>query len=95
MSIQNLKEKAFKNSEVKTEYDLLESEFSLIDALLSMRKKSVLTQEEIALRMVIQKINISRMEKGTDNPSWKTIQNYARACEFEILMKIKTKHSSC
>jgi hypothetical protein len=48
MSIQNLKEKAFKNSEVKTEYDLLESEFSLIDALLSMRKKSGLTQEEIA-----------------------------------------------
>lgn len=75
MSIQNLKEKAFKNSEVKTEYDLLESEFSLIDALLSMRKKSGLTQEEIAFRMGTQKGNISRLEKGTGNPSWKTIQN--------------------
>ena len=27
MSIQNLKEKAFKNAEVKTEYDLLERSF--------------------------------------------------------------------
>lgn len=95
MSIQNLKEKAFKNSEVKTEYDLLESEFSLIDALLSMRKKSGLTQEEIAFRMGTQKGNISRLEKGTGNPCWKTIQNYAHACGFEILMKIKTMHSSC
>ncbi len=90
MSIQNLKDKAFKNPEVKAEYDLLESEFALIDTLLSMRKKSGLTQDEVAKRMGTQKGNISRLEKGTSNPSWKTIQNYAHACGFEISMKIKT-----
>lgn len=89
MSIQNLKDKAFKNSEVKREYNLLESEFALIDTLLSMRKKSGLTQEEIATRMGTQKGNISRLEKGASNPSWKTIQNYAHACGFEIFMKVK------
>jgi hypothetical protein len=48
MNIQNLKDKALNNPEVKAEYDLLESEFALIETLLSMRKKSGLTQEEIA-----------------------------------------------
>ncbi len=88
MSIQNLKNKAFQNSEVKVEYNLLESEFALIDTLLSMRKKSGLTQDEVAKRMGTQKGNISRLEKGS-NPSWKTIQNYAHACGFEVIMKIK------
>jgi transcriptional regulator with XRE-family HTH domain len=97
MSVENLKNRAFKNSEVKAEYDLLASEFELIDALLSMRKKSGLTQEEIAQRMGTQKGNISRLEKG-GNPSWQTIQNYAHACGFEVSMKIKShartsKHS--
>ncbi|CAM4422463.1 MAG: hypothetical protein LEGION0403_FIIPPAGN_02725 [Legionella sp.] len=90
MSLQNLKDKAFKNPEVKAEYDLLESEFALIDTLLSMRQKSGLTQDEVAKRMGTQKGNISRLEKGSSNPSWKTIQNYAHACGFEISMKIKT-----
>ncbi|RAP37039.1 XRE family transcriptional regulator [Legionella quinlivanii] len=93
MSIQNLKNKALKNPEVKAEYDLLEQEFALIDTLLSMRRKSGLTQEEIAKKMGTQKGNISRLEKGNGNPSWKTIQNYAHACGFEVSMKVKTMSS--
>ncbi len=89
MSIQNLKQKAFKNPEVKAEYEKLETEFELIDTLLAMRNKSGLTQNEIALRMGTQKSNISRLEKGNSNPRWKTIRNYAHACGFEVLMKFK------
>ena len=90
MSIQNLKSRALENPKVKAEYDSLETEFALIDTLLSMRKKSGLTQEEIANKMGTQKGNISRLERGGSNPSWKTLQNYAHACGFEILMKVKT-----
>lgn len=93
MSLQNLKNKAFQNPKVKTEYDNLESEFELIDTLLAMRKKSGLTQEEVAQKMGTKKSNISRLEKGSNNPSWKTLQNYAHACGFEIFMKFKNiKH---
>ena len=56
-----------------------------------MRKKSGLTQDEVAQRMGTQKGNISRLEKGNSNPSWRTIQNYAHACGFRISMKVKTK----
>ncbi len=89
MSIKHLKDKAFQNSEVKAEYDKLEPEFELIETLLAMRKKSHLTQDEIAQKMGTQKGNISRLEKGNGNPSWKTLQNYAKACGFEIHMKFK------
>lgn len=89
MSIQDFKNKALKNPEVKKEYDLLESEFTLIETLLAMRKKSGLTQEEIATKMGTQKSNISRLERGNSNPSWQTIQNYAQACGFEVFMKAK------
>ena len=89
MSITRLKERAFQNAEVKSEYDKLEAEFALVDTLLTLRKKSGLTQEEIAQRMGTQKGNISRLEKAGSNPSWKTLQNYARACGYAIEMKFK------
>lgn len=93
MSIQKLKERALKNPEVKAEYESLNEEFALIDTLLTMRKKSGLSQEEIARKMGTQKSNISRLEKGAVNPSWKTLQNYAHACGFEISMKVKNINS--
>ncbi len=93
MNIQNLKTKALQNPEVKAEYDLLESEFSLIDALLTMRKKAGLTQEEVAQKLGTQRSNISRLEKGSSNPSWNTLQNYAHACGFELAMKLKNMKS--
>ena len=93
MSLQNLKEKAFKNPKVKAEYDRLSGEFSLINALITMRKQSGLTQEDLAEKMGTQKGNISRLEKGRGNPSWKTLQNYAHACGFEITMSFKEANS--
>ena len=91
MNIQKLKNTALQSPKVKAEYDLLETEFVLIDALLTMRKKSGLTQDEVAKKLGTQKSNISRLERGSSNPSWKTLQNYADACGFEISMKFKNR----
>jgi len=63
MNIQNLKSKALQNPEVKAAYDLFETEFALIDALITMRKKSGLTQEEVAKKLGTQRSNISRLER--------------------------------
>lgn len=89
MNLNNLKNRALQNREVKAEYENLSEEFALIDSLISMRKKSGFTQEDVAQKMGTQKSNISRLEKGTGNPSWKTLRNYAHACGFEIFMKFK------
>lgn len=89
MNLKTLKERALKNEDVKQAYDVLESEFALIDSLLSMRQKAGLTQEQLADRMGTQKGNISRLEKGSSNPSWKTLEKYAHACGFDISMAFK------
>ncbi|EJL3949862.1 helix-turn-helix transcriptional regulator [Vibrio parahaemolyticus] len=87
MSLQKLKQRALANAEVKSEYDKLESEFSFIDQLLTMRTKAGLTQEQVAERMHTQKSNVSRLEKGNANPSWSTLLKYAHACGFELTLK--------
>ncbi len=96
MNIQHLKNRALVNQAVKAEYDLLEAEFVLIDALVTMRNQAGLTQDQVAQKLGTQKSNISRLECGSSNPSWKTLQNYANACGFEISMKLKNmrKHAS-
>jgi len=84
MSLKRLKERALLDDQVKVEYDKLESEFELIDQLLSMRSQAGLTQEEVAERMHTQKSNISRLERGNANPSWSTLVRYAHACGFDL-----------
>lgn len=83
-TLSELKTELMKDPEFKQGYDELEEEFQLIGALIDMREKSGLTQEQIAEKMGTQKSNISRLEKGTANPGWKTLQNYAHACGFKI-----------
>ncbi|MEO0443762.1 MAG: helix-turn-helix transcriptional regulator [Pseudomonadota bacterium] len=83
-NLQKLKSRALQNPEVRKEYDTLAEEFEVIDKLLKMRTAAGLTQEELAQRMGTQKSNISRLEAGNANPSWKTLKKYAHACGFEI-----------
>lgn len=89
MSLQRLKARAFENPEVKAEYDQLASEFALANTLISMRQKAGLTQDKIAKRMGTQKSNISRLERSSSNPSWKTLLYYAHACGFELSVNVQ------
>ena len=88
MSLQQLKKRALTNPEVRAEYEKLETEFDLIDQLLTMRSKAGFTQAEVAERMGTSKSNISRLEHGNSNPSWSTLLKYAHACGFELSLKL-------
>ncbi|WP_339878339.1 helix-turn-helix transcriptional regulator [Pseudidiomarina gelatinasegens] len=88
MSLQQLKNRALSNPEVKAEYEKLECEFNLIDQLLTMRSKAGFTQAQVAERMGTKKSNISRLEHGNSNPSWSTLLKYAHACGFELSLKL-------
>ena len=86
MSLSSLKAKALQNHEVKKEYDDLKEEFELISSLISMREKSGLTQQEIAEKMGTKTPNVSRLESGKGNPTYKTLVRYAKACGFNLEM---------
>ena len=61
----------------KREYDALESEFDIIQAMIDARKQSGLTQKELAERTGINQADISKLENGTANPSIRTLRRLA------------------
>ncbi len=81
---------AFKNellqdSEVRHEYDELEPEFDVIQAIINARKASGFSQKELSEKTGIAQGDISRIETGNANPSMRTLQKLA----FGMGMKVK------
>ena len=83
--------------EFKAEYDALEEEFSVFDALVEARHQAGLTQEEVARRMGTKPPAIARLESsgGRKKPSQtlSTLQRYAQAlgCRLELRLVPKKK----
>ena len=66
------------DSEFKKEWDALEVEFSIVQALIDARESSGLTQSELAKRTGIAQGDISKFENGNGNPSIKTLKRLAQ-----------------
>lgn len=64
---------------VKAEYDALEPEFAVMRAIIDARIESGLTQKQLSEKTGISQADISRIERGTANPSVKTLQRIAEA----------------
>lgn len=69
---QKMKDPAF-----KAEYEALEPEFSIIQAMIDARKASGLTQKQLAERTGIAQADISKLENGSANPSLRTLRRLA------------------
>lgn len=67
------------NEDLKKEYDALEPEFAIIQAIIDARKESGYTQKELSERSGIAQSDISKLENGNANPSVKTLQRLATA----------------
>ena len=76
-----------KNPEFKAEYDALEPEFSIMQAIIDARKESGLTQKELSERTGITQADISRLEKGNANPSLKTLQRLAAGMNMRVRLE--------
>ena len=76
-----------KNENFKKEYDALEAEFSIIQAMLDARKASGLTQRDLADRTGIAQADISRLENGNANPSLRTLQRLADGMGMKLKLE--------
>ena len=63
-SFESFKNKALQDKEVKAAYDLLKSEFMLLEKFIKARKKSRYSQLELAERLDLHQPAIARLEKG-------------------------------
>lgn len=73
-----------KDPKFKEEYDALEPEFSIIQAMLDARRTLGLTQKDLADKTGIAQGDISKLENGSANPSLKTLQRLARGMGMKL-----------
>ena len=66
-----------KNPEFRREYEALQPEHAVIQAMIDARKETGLTQQELAKRTGIAQADISKLERGNANPSLKTLKRLA------------------
>ncbi len=75
------------NEEFKKEYDALEPNFVIIQAMLDARMASGLTQKDLAEKTGIAQADISRLENGNANPSLKTLQRLAEGMGMKLKLE--------
>ncbi|RWM30068.1 helix-turn-helix transcriptional regulator [Mesorhizobium sp.] len=68
-----------KDPEFVAEYEALEEEFALAEALIKARGEADMTQEEVAVAMGTTQAVIARLESGRNMPSTRTLQRFAKA----------------
>ena len=73
-----------KNPELKQEYDALEPEFAIVQAMINARKESGLTQKQLSDRTGITQADISRLKSGNANPSLRTLQRLAEGLGMKL-----------
>lgn len=77
----------------KKEYDALESDFHLINALLSARQTAKITQKQLSEITGIAQSDISRIENGNANPSMNTLKRLAAGMGMTVKVEFVPRES--
>ena len=75
--------------EFKSEYDALEPEFTLMQAMIDARKTTGLTQKQLSEKTGIAQSDISKLESGNANPSLKTLQRLANGLGMRVKIEFQ------
>ncbi len=74
---------------IKADYDALEDEFALADALIRARAGANMTQAEVAARMGTTQAVIARLEGAGTMPSTRTLQRFAEATGTKLRISLE------
>jgi predicted transcriptional regulator len=84
----DFKKQLLKKPVVKKAYDDLKVEYVLIEMIIEKRLEQGLTQSELAKKIGTRQPVISRLERGTYNPSIKFLHRVADALEADLKISI-------
>lgn len=65
------------DEEFRKEYEALQPEHAIIQAIIDARRQAGMTQKELSARTGIAQSDISKLENGNANPSLLTLQRLA------------------
>ena len=74
----------------KAEWDALQPELTIAQAMLDARKESGLTQKQLSERTGIAQADISKLERGNANPSLRTLQRLAAGMGMNVKIEFVT-----
>ncbi|MBU1420967.1 helix-turn-helix transcriptional regulator [Patescibacteria group bacterium] len=83
-SYQTLKNKLLKDKKTQKSYNELEPEFALIQMIIKKRIQQGLTQTELAKKIGTKQSAISRLERGTYNPSLAFLRKLVEALGVKL-----------
>ena len=75
------------NPEVKAEYDALQPEYDIIQAMIDARVKQNMTQKELSNKTGITQADIIRIENGTRNPSLSMVKKLAKGLGMQLKLE--------
>ena len=79
-----------KNPEFRAEWEALDPEFAVIQAMIEARKSAGLTQKQLAERTGIAQSDISKLETGNANPSLTTLRRLATGMGKQLKIEFVT-----
>ncbi|HAM63027.1 MAG: transcriptional regulator [Firmicutes bacterium GWF2_51_9] len=80
-----------KDEEFRKEYESLETEYSIIQAIIDARKNEGLTQKRLSMLTGVTQADISKLERGIGNPSLKTLQRIADGLGMKLKLILEPK----
>ncbi len=92
-SYEEYKKKALNIPEVKAEYDELQPEYDLIQAMIDARISQNITQKKLSETTGITQADISRIENGTRNPSLAMIKRIAAGLGMQLKLEFIPKQN--
>ena len=81
------KQKALQNPEVKAEYDALQPEYDIIQAMIAVEGEKNMTQKDLSAKTGITQADISRIENGTRNPSLSMVKKLAQGLGMQLKLE--------
>ena len=89
--LQELTNELMFDPEFKKEYEAIQPEMDITRAILDARIKAGLTQIELSEKSGISQADISRLEKGTRNPSIALLKRLADALDSTLKIEFVPK----
>ncbi len=84
MKFEDYLNEQLKDPEFKKEWDDIQPEMDVVQAIVNTRISQNLTQSDLAKRTGLNQSDISRLENGTKNPSLKMLKRLAAGMGMQL-----------
>lgn len=84
---ENYLNKKLEEPDFRAEWEAIQPELAIIQAMIDARKESGLTQKQLSERTGIAQADISKLEHGNGNPSLRTLQRLAAGMGMKVKLE--------